>query len=375
MNRIGIWLAAAAVALLLAGCASSSYDSRTPARPARSEPPLAKPLARLEVDGLNVRHNGSEARDGATVRDGDIITTGPGSSARIVFVSGGYVQLDENTDPVFRILGELGCIVVEIATGQAFVDARRVCISDSNVGGLLNSRANWSTNGVTTVLTVLEGSFDVQRPTRTRLGELHQYTVTRGDLVRSQRLSPDQAAATAAWTTRYFRPVRRELGWCCRDGRLSADRIELDVCRSVNGIFFEDRAQARRDCKPRAPASGWCCTNGKLSQATPRDCQRLRGTFHEDERKAKSACVPPRLGWCCTNGRLTTGRIEFDKCRAMQGHFHENLAEARRACATPPSGWCCSKGGVTQTTPELCGRLGGKLYRDQKTALASCPVR
>jgi hypothetical protein len=325
MNRVRTCLGLA-TALLLGGCASTADE---PERTARESP---ERVGRLDVDGPNVRHNRAPGRDGAVVYDGDIITTGPQSSARIVLVTGGFVQLDENTDPVFRIVRELGCILVEIATGQAFVAAKRVCISDPNITGNLNSRINWKTDGVTSVLTVLKGTFDVERPTRTRLGDGHQYTVTRREVVRTVRLSPAQASATADWTGQYFRPARREVGWCCINGRLST--VEPDACRRSNGRFYDNQAEARRACTAPPPPTGWCCTNGKLSEVTLPACQQQKGKFYEDERVAKRACTPP----------------------------------------PPQTGWCCSNGKVSQSTIQICSKLRGKLYSDQKTALRSCAV-
>jgi len=289
MNRVWTCLGLAG-AVLLAGCASTGGETRE--SPARASP---ERIGRLEVDGPNVRHNRAPGRDGAGVYDGDIITTGPQSSAKIVLVSGGFVQLDENTDPVFRIVRELGCILIEIADGQAFVAAKRVCISDPNITGNLNSRINWKTDGVTSVLTVLEGTFDVERPTRTRLGDGHQYTVARREVVRTVRLAPAQASATADWTGRYFRPARREVGWCCINGRLSTDRVEFDACRRSNGQFYDNQTEARRACTtpaaPPPPKAGWCCINGKVSKSTDQACSKMRGMFYSDQNIALKSCV------------------------------------------------------------------------------------
>ncbi|HUF80255.1 MAG TPA: hypothetical protein VMN03_03900, partial [Burkholderiales bacterium] len=80
MNRVWTCLGLAG-AFLLAGCASTAGDTRE--SPVRESPARASPerIGRLEVDGPNVRHNRAPGRDGAGVYDGDIITTGPQSSA------------------------------------------------------------------------------------------------------------------------------------------------------------------------------------------------------------------------------------------------------------------------------------------------------
>ncbi len=76
--------------------------------------------ATLLTDGNTVRVNGRKANAGQPIRPGDLVTTGPGSSALIRFSDGTTVQLDENTDPIFRWTGdelqirmEVGAIEVE----------------------------------------------------------------------------------------------------------------------------------------------------------------------------------------------------------------------------------------------------------------------
>ena len=186
------WLIAAALAAL-AGCA-------TPSGPQRDI------LGSLEVDGGDALINGSRAYHGARVYDGDVVTTGSATSVRVRFRDGGFVQLDENTDPVFRLFREGGCILVKIATGQAFVDAKRICIEDPNLVVVLNSKVNWRVDGPRSAVTVIEGSVSVQRPVSIALEQHDQY------LVREQkpegpprRLTREEAEATARWTERFFR--------------------------------------------------------------------------------------------------------------------------------------------------------------------------
>lgn len=188
--KSGLIVAALAV---LAGCA-------TPGRPQREV------LGSLEVDGIYAFINGTRAYHGARVYDGDVVTTGSATSVRVRFRDGGFVQLDENTDPEFRLFREGGCILVKIATGQAFVDAKRICIEDPNLVAVLNSKVNWRIREARSVVTVIEGSVSVERPVRVTLGQYDQY------LVRQQtpegpprRLTREEAEATARWTERFFR--------------------------------------------------------------------------------------------------------------------------------------------------------------------------
>lgn len=58
--------------------------------------------AELLIDGDNVRVNGEPANFGQRIRQGDLVTTGPASAARLQFSDGTRVHLDQNTDPIFN---------------------------------------------------------------------------------------------------------------------------------------------------------------------------------------------------------------------------------------------------------------------------------
>ena len=166
---------------------------------------------------------------------------------KILLHDGNYVQLDQNTDPEFRIFREGGCILVKILTGQMFVDARRVCISDANIEVALNSRVNLRVAGPQSTLTVIEGSVTMSRPARQRLDALHQYIVISGAPARTIRFSPAEAEATVAWTARYFRqPPLVFPGWCCANGQVF--QTTGDQCGAASGLFFGAERAARRAC-------------------------------------------------------------------------------------------------------------------------------
>jgi hypothetical protein len=70
---------------LLEGCTSLAYL------------PGQQTIGTLRVIGPNVRVNEAPAIDGQTITNGDHVTTGAASSGYIYFLSGGFIQLDENT--------------------------------------------------------------------------------------------------------------------------------------------------------------------------------------------------------------------------------------------------------------------------------------
>jgi hypothetical protein len=83
----------------------------------------------LRTAGQNVLFNGHPAQDRTPVFEGDKVTTGAASSARIDLAGGGFVQLDEQTDPVFvwqRVRGGV-CLVVRIFSGRAYAETPGGC--------------------------------------------------------------------------------------------------------------------------------------------------------------------------------------------------------------------------------------------------------
>jgi hypothetical protein len=97
----------------------------------------------LEVSGTQVFVNGANAHSGEAIYDGNRVTTGASSSGRINLDGGGSLQLDENTDPVFRfqLLKEGWCLVVNIVSGQMFDDTHTGgCVEISTPDGLRRRR-------------------------------------------------------------------------------------------------------------------------------------------------------------------------------------------------------------------------------------------
>lgn len=186
------WLCAAATMLALSGCATFPL-------PWETDPSL---IGTLQVDGTEAFLNGGRVPGGTRVHVGDTVTTGANTSVKLQFVGGGYLQLDENTDP--RLLREGGCILVQIFKGQALVDAKRLCIEAADVALVLNSRVNIRLAGGAAEVTLLEGSATVTQPSSATLVPYDQYRTVRGRS-RQLRLSSTEALATARWTERYFR--------------------------------------------------------------------------------------------------------------------------------------------------------------------------
>src|SRR6266446_9261518 len=117
----------------------------------------------LEVSGTQVFVNGASAHSGEAIYDGNRVTTGAGSSGLINLDGGGSLQLDENTDPVFRfqLLKEGWCLVVNLVSGQMFDDThtgRCVQINTPDGSGVVASNVNVHVGNSGSTWTVLEGA-------------------------------------------------------------------------------------------------------------------------------------------------------------------------------------------------------------------------
>ncbi|QKS28469.1 MAG: hypothetical protein FAZ92_03848 [Accumulibacter sp.] len=356
-------------------------------------------IGTLRIDGPNVFLNGARARDGASVREGDTVTTGAASSAFIAFSEGGFVQLDENTDPRFSFRvetrGRQRCIHIQIDIGQVFIDKDVQCFSTPDVTGNLGSRVNIRVSGKETIVTVLAGRALL-------FGEREQSVPAAGEAVwRHGRqigslrlLDAADLAATVGWRERHP-------GWCC-----VGDRLEQRLPEQCDRQHFSfDRRQAEASCRQPAP-TGWCCVGDRLEQRLPEQCDRqhfsfdrrqaearcrqsaptgwcclgggrlaqmpaaqCRGFFSPDEAQARQRCpAPPRTGWCCSDGRLS--ETTASQCR---GFFADERGEAQRRCQ-PDDGWCCLRGKVVEMSAEQCRRGQGR-FAGERSELGDCRLR
>jgi len=169
-------------------------------------------VGELGVSGPYVMVNFRPAANGTTIYSGDTVTTGPGSSALILFATGGSFQLDENTDPEFSwsVLGTVRCLLVKIVRGQAYANDSETCISSPAADAFKHSQVNITVSATDTVMTLLEGTLTLERPQRITLVPGQGVTVENGSTVALVRnLSAGELAQRVAWRGRFPYQV-----WC-----------------------------------------------------------------------------------------------------------------------------------------------------------------
>lgn len=190
------------VVFLLEGCASLAYL------------PGQKTIGTLRIIGPNVRVNEAPAIDGQTITSGDRLTTGAASSAYLYFLSGGFIQLDENTDPGFKLVWEkTQCIflILNHRTGQAYQQTTSddcPSLYETPFGKWFRNHTQFNVlvNQQQTVMTVLEGKMELVSPQQMNLELGQQMIVTKSGVQSVRKLSEQELRDMTRWRDRFFPP-------------------------------------------------------------------------------------------------------------------------------------------------------------------------
>ena len=204
-GRIGL----AALLALLASCAPLPF---TP-NPGAGPPPLAWIGRITSIEGRNAfvdPGNSGAARPaqiGQTLLAGDRFYTGPGTRMKIDFRSGGYIELDENTDP--SLFQDLSCLVVSLfRSGRIFVDKSDACIESLGTKSQQFSKVVYSVMpaGPYVQITVVEGKARtlqpavVEAPAGWRIDLNSRAILADG---RAYQVSEETVRQSIAWTLYY----------------------------------------------------------------------------------------------------------------------------------------------------------------------------
>jgi hypothetical protein len=207
--------------LLLCGLVLAT--SCTPGAPR----PQRELVGTLGTAGNAVYVNRAPAQTGTPIFSGDEVATGPGSGAMIDFTTGGFFELDQNTDPIFswHLVNGVRCILAQIFTGQAYVDEATSCLSTATADVVSFSQINVETTTQRSVLTLLQGRMLGERPPFSSVAAGQEVTIDlKGSVIRRGTLSPAELRQRVAWRGNY-----RFLGWC-DDGRGETRKAYHDEC-------------------------------------------------------------------------------------------------------------------------------------------------
>ena len=121
--------------------------------------PTRQPIATVEaLQGPNVTVGGRPAYSNMPVYENEEVKTGPGSTATILFRGGGLLQMDENTDPVFTLISQTLCVLVQMFRGHAQLDSEGRCIEAATPESqaFINSKIDIRVEGGLTTWRVLD---------------------------------------------------------------------------------------------------------------------------------------------------------------------------------------------------------------------------
>lgn len=308
----------AVAAVLACALAAGPFPARGQAAPPNLELPEVRvdTIARLAVDGPHAFINRRPAPSGSYVFDGDTVTTGPGTSALLVLNDGGSVQLDQNTDPEFRLLRQGACLLMSILRGQAAIDTKGGCIEFRNqrlnTAGVARSVVNIRVTNREAWVTVIEGSVEMMAPRMAKLGAYDQYSAASNGKSAIRRMTAADAYAAGAWRQRYFRAAQPQ-------GTRRRKRTAAAPPRAHRpaGAAFR-RAPARRPIGPHAGAS----TGSSMPAQPTRMC---------------AALPTPNSGRCAPLGRgrrqLRQRRHQVGEALALDHHVFARQLRGQLAVA------------------------------------------
>src|SRR5262249_51151492 len=149
--------------MLASGCAlppPGRGPSPGPQQPRSGSPPSPRTqIGTLRIIAGSVMVNHARAVNGAPVFSGDEVATGPSSSARVDFPGYGWIQRDENTDPILEAIVQESCrIFIRVLQfgSQVWGNGTGLCVDDPNgVAVALNSSANFKVLRGHSVITVV----------------------------------------------------------------------------------------------------------------------------------------------------------------------------------------------------------------------------
>ncbi|MEP6588539.1 MAG: hypothetical protein ABJA84_07270, partial [Polaromonas sp.] len=150
---------------------------------------------------------GRPAQLGQTLLAGDRFFTGPGTRMKIDFWNGGYIELDENTDP--SLFQDLSCLVVSLfRSGRIFVDKSDACIESLGTKSQQFSKVAYAVipAGPYLQITVVEGEARTLQPAMVAAPRGWRIDVSSRGILgdgRAYRVSDEAIRQSIGWTLYY----------------------------------------------------------------------------------------------------------------------------------------------------------------------------
>jgi outer membrane protein OmpA-like peptidoglycan-associated protein len=155
-------------------------------------------IGRLRIiSGDNVYLNKNRAASGMVVKAGDEVSTGSDSIAIVKFISGGFVELNENTDPIFDFFKDASCIFCRLVKGEIYAQEKCSVIETPDVRIFSRSEVNVKVITDHTIVTVRRGSVTTSEEQHVNEGQ--QIRVSNSDSGPVVELSDEEICAVVNW--------------------------------------------------------------------------------------------------------------------------------------------------------------------------------
>ena len=212
-------------------------------------------IGNLHVDGANAFLNQKRAYHRMKIYSGDNVTVGAATRVRVMFPDGGFIELDENTDPDFRKWFEAGKCIVKIffKSGRTYGETGHECeiiVNTTHLEAFSKTKFNMEITPQQTILTVIEGRMMLERPERRPIEQSYQVVVSDQGVQSVRPLSSEELRSVTGW----------RMGWCCSQGQVLESSPE--DCKRRRGFFSYKEMEARERCRSdvrilRLLLSGW----------------------------------------------------------------------------------------------------------------------
>ncbi len=364
-DRIG-WLCGAVIGLLLCGCAGM-----------QTGPEPGASIGTLHVVfGTEVYVNGKEAFDGRPIYGGDDVATGSGAGVIVNFPDGGFIQLDEQTDPTIRELIEQGkCVILAFFRyGRAFGATGRDCAISTNDPNLASitggTQFNLEIGGDRSILTVIRGTMRLRLADGERAVHAgQQVAVSRHYLIGIRDLSPEELRRVTSWRQKRPKPG----GWCCDKGKVF--HSDPESCQRGGGTFFADERSAYDKCKTPLPDNKRAFCEQYAERAVSQNNDNLRRKCGYTGVRWQSN-FDAHFNWCMTTDPASAEsetrirEADLKRCRPAESIDGGPVPEGHPPDDKP--GWCCDDEKVFRSDRENCKRRGGTFFVDERTARDKC---
>jgi beta-lactam-binding protein with PASTA domain len=270
-------------------------------------------IGTLRIQGPNVTLNGALATDGMAFTNGDVVVTGPASRARLVPTTGGFIQFEENTDPIIKAIWKGLCWIIIKIEGGMFGAQTGSCgqITQDPYGNEIFATSQYvlAVGGQASVFTLLDGSAEVRAGRRVRVQPGEQVVATRDFISDPRRISGREVQLLIAWLESFdftgARPaimpvaVPPVVGLSTDRARQTLDRAGLALGQVTERPSSEASPGTILDQKPnagtRVPPGTAIYVEVAVSPPPPVRVPNLRGlTLPEAERRLAQARL--RLG-------------------------------------------------------------------------------